>query len=67
VFSVLSVVVFRNQKLANWWFSKSVISIAPGAWVMQNSGLAWAIAACGVTPQAQNTGSSSASTSTASP
>ena len=39
----------------------------PGAWVMQNSGRAAASAACGVTPQAQNTGTSSARTSTASP
>ena len=40
---------------------------APGAWVMQNSGFICAITACGVTPQAQNTGSSSAPTGTASP
>jgi hypothetical protein len=46
---------------------RSVISIAPGAWVMQNAGRACRIAACGVTPQAQNTGSSSGITSTASP
>jgi hypothetical protein len=39
----------------------------PGAWVMQNSGFTAAITACGVTPQAQKTGSSSGFTSTASP
>ena len=60
-------VVGGFQKLASWWFSRSVISIAPGAWVMQNSGRACAMAAWGVTPQAQNTGSSSGFTSTASP
>ena len=54
-------------KLANLELTRSVISIEPGAWVMQNSGLTWAMTACGVTPQAQNTGSSSASTGTASP
>ena len=46
---------------------RSVMSIAPGACVMQNSGRASAITACGVTPQAQNSGSSSVGTSMASP
>src|SRR6185312_841700 len=46
---------------------RSVTSIKPGAWVMANGSFAAAITACGVTPQAQNTGISSASTGTASP
>ena len=41
--------------------------LKPGAWVMANGSFAAAITACGVTPQAQNTGISSASTGTASP
>ena len=46
---------------------RSVISMLPGAWVMQNSGFTAAITDCGVTPQAQNTGSSPSPTGTASP
>jgi len=38
----------------------SVTNMQPGAWVIANGILADAIAACGVTPHAQNTGSSSA-------
>jgi hypothetical protein len=45
----------------------SVTSIEPGACVMQNEGRARAMTAWGVTPQAQNTGSSSASIGTGSP
>ncbi len=52
---------------ANWLFFKSVTSISPGAWVIANGSFAAAITACGVTPQAQNTGISSAATGTASP
>ena len=48
-----------SYRLASFEFTKSVISIEPGAWVMQNSGLTSAMTACGVTPQAQNTGNSS--------
>jgi len=55
------------QNSDNWLFFRSVTSMQPGAWVMANGGLAAAIAACGVTPQAQNTGSSPAFTGTASP
>ena len=46
---------------------RSVTSMAPGACVIANGGLVAAITACGVTPQAQNTGISSALTSTTSP
>ena len=38
---------------------RSVISIEDGACVMQSGGLAFFTASCGVSPQAQNTGSSS--------
>ena len=48
-------------------FRRSVTSINPGACVIANGSLAAAITACGVTPQAQNTGISSASTGTGSP
>ena len=44
-----------------------VTSINPGACVIANGSLAAAITACGVTPHAQNTGISSASTGTGSP
>ena len=57
----------QTYSAASFVLRRSVISMAPGAWVMQNSGFTAAIAACGVTPQAQNTGSSSAPTGTASP
>ena len=57
----------RAYKLDNFELTKSVINIEPGAWVIQNSGLTSAITACGVTPQAQNTGNSSVPTGTASP
>jgi hypothetical protein len=46
---------------------RSVISILPGAWVIQKLGLARRITAWGVTPQAQKTGVSSGRTSMASP
>ncbi len=59
--------VDQSYRAAKEVFRRSVISIAPGAWVMQNSGRTWAITAWGVTPQAQNTGSSSAPIGTASP
>src|SRR5207248_10606185 len=52
---------------ASCLFCKSVTSIRPGACVIANGNFAAAITACGVTPQAQNTGISSASTGTASP
>ena len=54
-------------RLASWELRRSVISMQPGAWVTQKSGRTCAITACGVTPQAQNTGSSSLLTGTASP
>ena len=56
-----------RQSAASFVLRRSVISIDPGACVMQNSGFTAAIAACGVTPQAQNTGSSSGPIGTASP
>ena len=49
----------RVKDAASAALRRSVISIEPGAWVMQNSGFTAAITACGVTPQAQNTGNSS--------
>jgi hypothetical protein len=52
---------------ANCRFLRSVISIAPGACVIANGGLMCAMTDWGVTPQAQNTGSSSVLTSTGSP
>jgi hypothetical protein len=57
----------RPYSTASCLFRRSVTSIKPGAWVMANGSFAAAITACGVTPQAQNTGISSASTGTASP
>ncbi len=48
-------------------FRLSVMSMAPGACVMAKAGFAAAMTACGVTPQAQNTGISSSFTSTGSP
>src|SRR5215475_3623265 len=45
-------------------FTKSVISINPGACVIANGIFAAEITDCGVTPQAQNTGISSAATGT---
>ena len=55
------------QSTASCLFRRSVTSINPGACVIANGSFAAAITACGVTPQAQNTGISSASTGTASP
>ena len=52
---------------ANCLFRKSVTSISPGACVIANGSFAAAITACGVTPQAQNTGISSSPTGTGSP
>src|SRR5258708_4672861 len=40
-----------SYKLASFELSKSVINILPGAWVMQKSGLTWAITAYAVTRQ----------------
>src|SRR3954452_10017823 len=57
----------RSQITAICLFSKSVTSISPGACVIANGIFAAAITDCGVTPQAQNTGISSAATGTASP
>ncbi len=57
----------NRYRLASLAFKRSVISIEPGAWVMQNSGSASAMTACGVTPHAQNTGNSPSCTGTASP
>jgi hypothetical protein len=48
----------RVQRAASDVFFRSVISIEPGLWVMQIGGLACSITTWGVTPQAQNTGSS---------
>jgi len=42
-------------------------NIRPGAWVIANGGRAFAMAACGVTAQAQNTGISPGRIVTASP
>ena len=56
-----------SYSTASCLFCRSVTSINPGACVMANGSFAAAITACGVTPQAQNTGISSASTGTASP
>ena len=44
--------------LANSVFKRSVISMCPGLWVMQIGGLACSTMICGVTPQAQKTGTS---------
>lgn len=55
------------QITARLLLSQSVTSMQPGAWVMHSSGLAASIATCGVTPQAQNTGTSPGSIGTASP
>ena len=52
---------------ANCRFLRSVMSIAPGACVIANSGLMCAMTDWGIIPQAQNTGSSSVLTSTGSP
>ncbi len=46
---------------------RSVRNMCPGLWVMANGGRLWSSTACGVTPQAQNTGTSPARTVTASP
>ena len=56
-----------HQSTASCLFLRSVTSINPGACVIANGSFAAAITDCGVTPQAQNTGISSASTGTASP
>lgn len=56
-----------DHRTASCVLMRSVTSMAPGAWVMANEGFAAAITACGVTPQAQNTGSSSLAIATASP
>mmetsp|Transcript_36685 Transcript_36685/g.96053 ORF Transcript_36685/g.96053 Transcript_36685/m.96053 type:complete len:284 (+) Transcript_36685:105-956(+) len=45
----------------------SVTNMWPGAWVMAKGSFAWASAACGVTPHAQNTGTSPSRIVTASP
>ncbi len=47
--------------------SSSVTNMWPGAWVIIRSGRLRAATACGVTPQAQNTGTSPSRSSTASP
>jgi hypothetical protein len=47
--------------------SSSVTNMWPGAWVIISSGLLWVATACGVTPHAQNTGTSPSRISTASP
>ena len=44
---------------ANCLFLRSVTSISPGECVIANGTFAFAMTACGVTPQAQNTGISS--------
>ncbi len=46
---------------------KSVRNMCPGAWLTMSSGLARSATACGVTPHAQNTGTSLGRISTASP
>src|SRR5579864_9228241 len=51
------------QNEARLALRRSVISMCPGLCVIENGGLADWIAECGVTPQAQNTGSSSGATS----
>src|SRR5205814_2327261 len=56
--------VDRNaaQRRSSDLFSRSVTTIAPGLWVMASGRRALASAFSGVTPQAQNTGSSSGAT-----
>ena len=56
--------VYQIERLA---FTRSVTSMCPGAWVIENAGAARVMAAWGVTPQAQNTGSSPSSIRTPSP
>ena len=51
------------QSTARLALRRSVISIEDGACVMQNGGLAFLTASCGVNPQAQNTGISPSPTS----
>ena len=57
----------RGQITAYCLFFRSVTSMLPGACVIAKGGFEAASAACGVTPHAQNTGSSSSRTVTASP
>ena len=71
LFSVFSAVYFpcffASRKSFNSAFGISVMNIWPGAWVMTIGGFAFSTAACGVTPQAQNTGISPSLISTGSP
>src|SRR5690606_19536237 len=55
------------QNEASWLFRMSVMSMAPGACVMQNGGLLSLSTSWGVTPQAQNTGTWPGGISTTSP
>lgn len=48
-------------------YFKSVTNMCPGSWVIASDGLARMIASIGVTPQAQNTGTSPGRIVTASP
>ena len=58
---------FGVAVLAGRLFSWSVTSMQPGEWVIASAGRDAITAACGVTPQAQNTGSSSGMMSIGSP
>jgi len=48
-----------NQSIDKLVLSRSEMTIEPGLCVMHSDGRARSTASCGVTPQAQNTGSSS--------
>jgi len=56
-----------GQKAANSLIRRSVTSMWPGLWVMQSAGREAATTAWGVTPQAQNTGTSPGSITVGSP
>src|ERR1043166_9635336 len=56
-----SVISLQND--ARLALARSVISMWPGVWVIEKGGRAALIAECGVTPHAQNTGTSSGATS----
>jgi hypothetical protein len=55
----------RHYRMASSALRRSVTSMQPGLWVMATGGAARSRATCGVTPQAQNRGSSPSATVTA--
>ncbi len=57
----------RRHPIASDSSGRSVMNMCPGAWVIISSGWLAAATACGVTPHAQNTGTSPERISTASP